>query len=62
MLYRESGNTEARVNRALENVCETERYSISEYNSERMVSVCEFMISMYTLLYLLSNFGFMTPK
>jgi len=43
MLSRERGNVEARVNVALDKVCDVERYSISEYNSERMASVCDFM-------------------
>jgi len=44
MLSHGTANMEKQVDQALANVCETERYSISEYNSERMVAVCEFMI------------------
>ena len=60
MLSRERGNVEARVNVALDKVCDVERYSISEYNSERMASVCDFMKrNSRSILYYSVNFYFL---
>jgi len=38
-----TSNLEFRVNDAISKVCDKERYDISEYNSERMAQVCDFM-------------------
>ncbi|XP_005101015.1 uncharacterized protein LOC101851047 [Aplysia californica] len=43
MLIRDTGNTESRVMKALEKVCEEHRFSISEYKPQRIVKVCEFI-------------------
>jgi len=43
LVKRTPGNLESQVNEALNKVCDLERYSISEYKSERMAQVCDFM-------------------
>lgn len=43
MLIRDMEHVEARVNKALERACDPKRFDISEYNSERIAQVCEFI-------------------